>query len=228
VTDIKRTTSNENVQFLLLDLLNLQSVRQFAEEIVKIEDKIDILVNNAGIADGRKNGSLTRSKDNLEVVLQTNHLSHFLLTNLLKSHLAASGNARVINVSSLANIGGNIDVENMNYEKDGTKALNLTYPDSKLMNIMFSKEISVRWMNIGISSYSLHPGLVRTNIANDSNLQGAQTSLYLCCEPGIEDLSGEFVVDCKVRHGWMNKQALDKDVCVGLWDRSEQLVKVKN
>ena len=56
MTDIKRTTSNENVQFLLLDLLNLQSVRQFAEEIVKIEDKIDILVNNAGIADGRKNG----------------------------------------------------------------------------------------------------------------------------------------------------------------------------
>ena len=56
MTDIKRTTSNENVQFLLLDLLNLQSVRQFAEEIVKSEDKIDILVNNAGIADGRKNG----------------------------------------------------------------------------------------------------------------------------------------------------------------------------
>ena len=56
MTDIKRTTSNENVQFLLLDLLNLQSVRQFAEEIVKIEDKIDILVNNAGIADGKKNG----------------------------------------------------------------------------------------------------------------------------------------------------------------------------
>ena len=188
---------------------------------------------------------MTRSKDNLEVVLPTNHLSHFLLTNLLKSHLAASGNARVINVPSLANIGGNIDLENMNYEKEG-KALNLTYPDSKLMNIMFSKEISVRWMNIGISSYSLHPGLVRTNIANDispvmkhlftfmgfifgkSNLQGAQTSLYLCCEPGIEDLSGEFFVDCKVRHGWMNKQALDKDVCAGLWDRSEQLVKVKN
>ena len=56
MTDIKRTTSNENVQVLLLDLLNLQSVRQFAEEIVKSEDKIDILVNNAGIADGRKNG----------------------------------------------------------------------------------------------------------------------------------------------------------------------------
>ena len=56
MTDIKRTTSNENVQFLLLDLLNLQSVRKFAEEIVKNEDKIDILVNNAGIADGKKNG----------------------------------------------------------------------------------------------------------------------------------------------------------------------------
>ena len=138
---------------------------------------------------------------------------------------------------------GKIELDNINYEKEECPD---TYPNSKLMNIMFSKEISARWQNIGVSSYSLHPGFVRTNIFNDippvrkaimifgglifgkNNLQGAQTSLYLCCEPDIEHLSGEYFADCKLMSSWVNKQALDKEVCTGLWDRSEQLVKMKN
>merc|ERR1712106_471746 len=242
VADIKRTTFNENVRFLPLDLLDLQSVRDFSEEINKQVDKIDILLNNAGFADARNERNLTRSKDKLEISLQTNHLSHFLLTNLLKAQLAAAGNARVINVSSMANLMGNIDMENINYEKDEVKPCKMTYHNSKLMNVLFSKEIALRWSNLGVTSYSLHPGLVRTNISNvfspvlknfmiflgflvgKNNLQGEQTSIFLSCEPGIENLSGEFFMDCKVRSSWMNKQALDKDLCSKLWDRSAQLV----
>jgi len=242
VADIQRTTSNENVNFFPLDLLDLQSVREFSEEIRKHVDKIDVLLNNAGFADGRKERDLTRSKDKLEIALQTNHLSHFLLTNLLKTELAAARNGRVINVSSMANMGGSIDLENINYEQDEVKTSKKTYHNSKLMNIMFSKEISLRWSNFGVTSYSLHPGFVRTNIFNvfppvmrnilkvvafligKNNLQGAQTSLFLSCEPGIENLSGEFFMDCKVRSGWMNKQARDKDICSKLWDRAAQLV----
>eukprot|EP00090_Calanus_glacialis_P016200 TRINITY_DN25427_c0_g1_i1.p1 TRINITY_DN25427_c0_g1~~TRINITY_DN25427_c0_g1_i1.p1 ORF type:complete len:350 (-),score=82.20 TRINITY_DN25427_c0_g1_i1:72-971(-) len=245
VADIKRTTNNQDVLFFPLDLLNLKSVREFSEEIMKHVDKIDILLNNAGFADGRKERNLTRSQDKLEISLQTNHLSHFLLTNLLKDQLARAGNARVINVSSLANMKGDIDLENINYEKDEEKTSKRTYNNSKLMNILFSKEISHRWKSIGVTSYSLHPGFVRTNFFNvfspamknffkfiafiigKNNLQGAQTSLLLCCEPEIEHLSGEFFVDCKVRASWMNKQALDKDLCARLWERSQQLVNIK-
>merc|ERR1712215_669438 len=100
VEDIIRTTQNRNVECVTLDLLSLHSVRQFAEVLANKVEKIDILVNNAGMADPRKERNLTRSEDNLEITLQTNHLSHFLLTNLLKNKLATAGNARVINVSS--------------------------------------------------------------------------------------------------------------------------------
>lgn len=180
----------------------------------------------------------------MEISLQTNHLSHFLLTNLLKDQLARAGNARVINVSSMANMMGDIDLENINYEKDEEKTSKKTYHNSKLMNILFSKEILLRWKSIGVTSYSLHPGFVRTNIFNvfppimknialfiaciigKNNVQGAQTSLLLCCEPGIEHLSGEFFVDCKVRASWMNKQALDSNLCTKLWERSQQLVNI--
>jgi len=244
VKDIIRTTKNTNVEYMTVDLLSLQSVRQFAEDLERKVDKIDILVNNAGMFDNRNERNFTRSKDNLEITLQTNHLSHFLLTNLLKSQLAAAGNARVVNVSSQANVGGWIDLENLNYEKEDVKTSRLTYHKSKLMNIMFSKELAARWNDIGVTSYSLHPGFVRTNIFNDfppfmwyaifivasilgkNNTQGAQTSLYLSCEPGIEHLTGEYFVGCRVSTGliWLNKQAMDRAACSKLWEKSEQLV----
>jgi len=244
VKDIIRTTKNTNVEYMTVDLLSLQSVRQFAEDLERKVDKIDILVNNAGMFDNRNERNFTRSKDNLEITLQTNHLSHFLLTNLLKTQLAAAGNARVVNVSSQANVGGWIDLENLNYEKEDVKTSRLTYHKSKLMNIMFSKELAARWNDIGVTSYSLHPGFVRTNIFNDfppfmwyaifivasilgkNNTQGAQTSLYLSCEPGIEHLTGEYFVGCRVSTGliWLNKQAMDMDACSKLWEKSEQLV----
>jgi len=243
VADIKRSTKNEKVHFYPLDLLDLKSVRKFAKDVAGDVEKIDILLNNAGMADGRKDKNLTRSKDKLEITLQTNHLSHFLLTILLKDKLAAAGNSRVINVSSMASQFGNIDLDNLNFEKDETKGYERTYHNSKLMNILFTKELSRRWNDIGVTSYALHPGFVRTNIFNDlpgknlllsmafllgkNNLQGAQTSIYLSCEPGIEHLSGEYFVDCKPTTRWMNKkQAMDRDLCAGLWDRSAQLVSI--
>ena len=93
---------------------------------------------------------------------QCNHLSHFLLTNLLRDKLAEAGNARVINVSSFAAWHGKIDLNNINYESDSSKAtLQRNYHNSKLMNVMFSQEISRRWAHLGITAYSNHPGLVR-------------------------------------------------------------------
>ena len=100
----------------------------------------------------------------LEVLkyVQCNHLSHFLLTNLLRDKLAEAGNARVINVASFAAWHGKINLNNINYESDSSAAaLQRNYHNSKLMNVMFSQEISRRWADLGITAYSNHPGLVR-------------------------------------------------------------------
>jgi len=242
VADIILTTGNSLVEFKMLDLLNLDSVRTFAEEINQSEVKIDILVNNAGISTGSKAKTLPReenlSSDGLEQVTQTNHLAHFLLTNLLKKVLVASGEARVVSVSSLMNMFGKVEIDNINHEKyfDGKNV----YSNSKLMNILFSKELSRRWQSLGITSYSLHPGFVRTSIFDSSSkrdlviflgyfvgknlVQGAQTSIFLSSEPGIENLSGNHFSDCRLETVLVNRQAEDLELARKLWERSEELV----
>ena len=107
----------------------------------------------------------------LHPTIQTNHLSHFLLTNLLREKLLSAGNARVINVSSMLAARGKIRLDNLNYEADSSgEALKMTYANSKLMNIMFCQEISRRWKHLGISAFSCHPGFVRFSRSQTSHL----------------------------------------------------------
>ena len=102
----------------------------------------------------------------LHLDIQTNHLSHFLLTNLLREKLTSAGNARVINVSSMLAARGKIRLDNLNYEADSSgEALKMTYANSKLMNIMFGQEISRRWKHLGIAAFSCHPGFVRFSLS---------------------------------------------------------------
>lgn len=242
VDDIIKTTGSNLVEFKMIDMLNLKSVRAFAEEINKTETKVDILVNNAGVSKGSEAKKLPReenlSNDGLEIVTQTNHLAPFLLTILLKKSLAASGQARVVNVSSMMNVFGNIEIDNINHEKH-FNADNV-YSSSKLMNILFSKELSRRWQSLGIASYSLHPGFVRSSIFDRSStrdlfiflsyivgkniFQGAQTSIFLSSEPGIEDLTGQYFSDCRLETVLVNRQTEHMILAGKLWERSQQLV----
>lgn len=250
VRDIVRSTGNKEVYCILLDLLDLKSVRTFAEELGRKEKKVDILVNNAGIVDrpnAKARGSHL-SRDKLEMVTQTNHLSPFLLTLLLKKQLAAAGRARVVNVSSHANTQGTVELDNINCEKEVPGAWQL-YSNTKLMNVLFTRELAVRWADIGVSSYSLHPGMVRTAILTQipgamgsainwglSQLmgktleQGAHTSLLLSCAPVDELRNGSYYSDCRrVDEGWrLSTQAADKGLAEGLWRRSEELVRTKD
>jgi NAD(P)-dependent dehydrogenase (short-subunit alcohol dehydrogenase family) len=166
VRDIVASTGSRTVELVELDLLSLASVRRFAQAVASRPEPLHLLINNAGAAaimnGSRHDGRSHLSGDGLEVVTQTNHLSHFLLTCLLRDRLAAAGTSRVINVSSLAALHGKIDLQNINYETDSSSAaLKKNYHNSKLMNVMFSAELSRRWKEQGVTSFSCHPGLVR-------------------------------------------------------------------
>jgi len=250
VKDIITSTGNSMVEMVELDLLSLESVRRFAQEISARPEPLHILINNAGMTDAKgvktwAVGKSHLSKDGLEIVTQTNHLSHFLLTNLLREKLEAASSSRVINVSSLAALGGNINLDNINHERDSSaKALTSTYHNSKLMNIMFSKEISKRWAHLGITSYSLHPGFVRTEIFRDfppvirkliyngayitgkNNWQGAQTTIFLACQPNIENQTGSYFGACRNWDFLLPKKASDPSLAAGLWERSAELVQL--
>jgi NAD(P)-dependent dehydrogenase (short-subunit alcohol dehydrogenase family) len=191
-----------------LDLSSLESVRACAKSLTtRLQDHgVDILVNNAGVM----TCPLTRTAEGYELQLGTNHLGHFLLTNLLLPLLeraaAGSGNARVVTVSSLAHEQGRIHWEDPNYERTPYSALD-AYGQSKLANVLFSAELARRVAGTGITTYSLHPGVINTELSRHigdtyglvaeilfrylvvlfikTPESGAQTTLFCCLDQSL-------------------------------------------
>lgn len=112
--DFSELDSSTKITYEYLDTGNLKSVRQFAKAVQEKYPKIDILLNNAGIMATPYH----LTEDGFESQFAVNYLGHFLLTHLLMPQLRAAGkqdlNARVINVSSCANIIGNINMDDIN------------------------------------------------------------------------------------------------------------------
>merc|ERR1711971_450345 len=119
-----------------LDLADLASVRECAEQLGNSLEKIDILINNAGIMACPK----MKTKDGFELQFGTNHLGHFLLTNLVMPLIKnAAPTARIVNVSSLAHEKGVMQWDDLNWDKTPYDSL-AAYCQSKLANILFTKE----------------------------------------------------------------------------------------
>jgi NAD(P)-dependent dehydrogenase (short-subunit alcohol dehydrogenase family) len=137
-----------------LDLANLDSVRRFADATT---EPIDVLVNNAGVS----NASLVRTDDGFESQFGTNHLGHFLLTNLLLPQITS----KVVTVSSQAERMGRLDLNDLNW-RTRTYAGGRAYADSKLANLLFSLELDRRMRRAGspVRAIAAHPGLVVTSI----------------------------------------------------------------
>jgi len=241
VQDIKKKSRNENIHLRILDLASFESIRSFTENFLREEPTLHILINNAGLA-GCPN---KKTRDGLEMTMGVNHYGHFLLTNLLLDVIKASSPSRIINVSSAAHQRGVIDFEDLGGEK--VKEPFYLYSNSKLANILFTKELSNRLTGTGVSVFSLHPGTVVTEIWRDlftgksivyrilvsilalfilplmkNAKQGAQTTIFCAVEEGLESQTGEYFKDCKVKAPILPEQ--DHEVARKLWEVSENLV----
>jgi NAD(P)-dependent dehydrogenase (short-subunit alcohol dehydrogenase family) len=161
--DIKSQSGNDNVHFLQLDLASLESVREFSTKFHKLETKLHILINNAGVMLCPQ----MKTKDGHELHFGTNHLGHFLLTNLLLDVIKAAAPSRIVVVSSLAHIFGKIRKHDLNNEKFYVSWL--AYSSSKLANILFANELSRRLEGTGVVVNSCHPGLVHSNLQRHVN-----------------------------------------------------------
>jgi NAD(P)-dependent dehydrogenase (short-subunit alcohol dehydrogenase family) len=147
-------TMSGSTEVRVLDLADLESVRQFAAEL---SDPIDLLINNAGIMAP----PLTRTSDGFESQFGTNHLGHFALTNLLLPQIRG----RVVTVSSLAHWFGTIDFDDLNWTRR-TYSPGAAYGQSKLANLLFVSELQRR-LTAGASpviATAAHPGLASTNL----------------------------------------------------------------
>eukprot|EP00069_Balaena_mysticetus_P012612 bmy_07910T0 len=197
-----------------------------------LEKHLHILINNAGVM----MCPYSKTADGFEMHIGVNHLGHFLLTHLLLEKLKESAPSRVVNVSSLAHHVGRIHFHNLQGEK--FYHAGLAYCHSKLANILFTQELARRLKGSGVTTYSVHPGTVNSELVRHSYLmrwiwwlfsffiktpqQGAQTSLYCALTEGLEVLSGNHFSDCHV--AWVSAQARNETVARRLWDVSCDLL----
>lgn len=231
--EVIEKSGNENVACMKLDLSDSKSIREFAEAINKDEPKLNILINNAGVMVC----PYGKTADGFEMQIGVNHFGHFLLTYLLLDLIKRSAPARIITVSSMAHSWGSIKLEDINSEQSYDKSK--AYSQSKLANVLFTRSLAKRLEGTGVTTYSLHPGVVQTDLWRHLNgpqqafmkvvspftknsVQGAQTSIYCAVEPSLETESGGYYSDCapaKCSSAGKNDELAQK-----LWELSCQLL----
>jgi NAD(P)-dependent dehydrogenase (short-subunit alcohol dehydrogenase family) len=205
---IQKQTGRSNVSCIVADLSKMQDVRYVAQEFLAKHDKLHVLINNAGAMYAQRH----ITEDGYEMMLALNHLSYFLLTNLLldvlKKTAEQDSEARIVNVSSEAHrFAKKIDFDDLQREKRFNLGI---YNETKLMNIMFTYDLVERLRGTKVTANCLHPGLVRSNFGKNNNAivaafwylsqlfagisveEGAKTSIYLASSPEVRGLSGRY------------------------------------
>ena len=216
-----------------LDLSSLNSVRTFADTFSSKYEKLHILINNAGVM----MCPYSKTKDGFEMQIGTNHFGHFVLTNLLLKKLAASAPSRVVTISSVMHKRGKIDFDDINCNQK-LYSDSRAYNQSKLANILFTKELHKRVVDHGITTYTLHPGVVTTELSRSSftlkvfygtvgrvfgktPVQGAQTTIYCAVQEDLEQHSGEYFANCKLASS--SRASRNEEDAKRLWELSEEL-----
>ncbi|XP_075933788.1 retinol dehydrogenase 13-like [Anarhichas minor] len=235
--EIRQQSGNGNVVVKKLDLMSLRSVRDLARDVRENEQRLDILINNAGVMMCPK----WKTEDGFEMQFGVNHLGHFLLTNCLLDLLKKSTPSRIVIVSSLAHEKGSINFDDINLDKDYHREE--SYRQSKLANVLFCRELASRMQDTGVTVYSLHPGVIRTELGRHllptlalwqriilmpllmlikSPYAGAQTSIYCAVDESQANSSGLYYSDCAPKKP--APQALDDAAAKKLWDLSASMV----
>jgi len=232
LAELKSISGNENIDLLMADLAVMQEVRDLAEQVISRYDRIDVLLNNAG-------GYFTKheiTSDGLEMTFALNHMSYFLLTNKLMELLKYSAPARIVNVSSDAHYGVDIEFENLNGEQE-YKAWK-AYQKSKLANVLFTYEL-LKKVPGNITVNCLHPGFVATNFGHNNGgffgpvlkiaqrisaidpEEGAKTSIFLCSAPEIKGASGKYFYKCQPKTS--SQESRNMDTGKRLWQISSDI-----
>lgn len=231
---VERIASETGAEGIVADFSRLDAVRDLADDLLSRCERIDVLVNNAGgIFDQR-----TVTGDGYELTFQVNHLAPFLLTGLLRARLTQS-QGQVITTASDAHRRGRLDLTDLQLARRWTKWR--AYNNSKLANILFTREFHRRYVLDGVAAASFHPGLVASGFGlNDSGLtgwfyrsglrrvmvtpeQGADTLVWLAeGTPPRDWASGEYYVDRRIARP--SRAARDDVLARALWDASARLV----
>ncbi|KAJ6660210.1 hypothetical protein lerEdw1_017910 [Lerista edwardsae] len=233
--EIRTNTRNQQVVVKKLDLADTKSIREFAENLLKEEKELHILINNAGVMIC----PYAKTANGFEMQLGVNHLGHFLLTFLLIDRLKQSAPARIVVVSSRAHHGGKMRFHDLQGEKSYSRIL--AYCQSKLANILFTRELARRLQGTGVTVNALHPGVVNSELSRHSSVlnflwkrfpfflktpsEGAQTSIYCAVAEELESVSGKYFSDCKP--AYVSSHGRNDETAKKLWQVSCELLGIQ-
>lgn len=237
IDEIHATTKTSNKAFFLpLQLDDLNSVRECAALFLARQLPLHLLVNNAGLA-----GDKGQTRQGFEMAFGVNHLGHFLLTQLLLDTLKASAPSRVVTVASRAHL---MAYQGLDWPalQEATRSLTgaREYGVSKLANILFSAHLAKVLAGTGVSTYSLHPGVVDTEVWRElpgflrpllrlrgllTPEEGAQTTLY-CALQAPAGESGLYYDKSRIKTP--SRIAQDAQLAEQLWHQSLQWVKAQS
>ncbi|PZC83941.1 hypothetical protein B5X24_HaOG206690 [Helicoverpa armigera] len=231
-------TGNQNIVFKLLDLGSLKSVRVFAADILKNEDRLDVLINNAGV--GVPGDFLTA--DGMNFIMQVNYYGTFLLCILLLPLLKKTGKpgepARILLTTSVLHRLGQVDINNLN-KTDYWYKLQI-YANSKLCLVSVAIELSKRLEGMNVVVNNVDPGAVGTKIFESGNKyvgfflivlinflfkttrQGAQTALHVALDKKAGEVNGGYFQNCELSKAV--KKAYCEKTSKKLWEESVRLV----
>tara|TARA_A100001037_G_C14968373_1_gene552575 strand:- start:76 stop:939 length:864 start_codon:yes stop_codon:yes gene_type:complete len=233
--EMQKINPNLSINSFFCDFSIQDSIRECANKIKNDLKAIDLLINNAGVV----NTEYSETIDGIENTFAVNHLGYFLFTNLLLDLVKKESESRIINVSSAAHhfVKG-MQWDDINYKDDFKMGLK-AYGQSKLGNILFTKQLAKKLQKDSVTVNAIHPGGVNTSLGNQNNsllgrvlkiilkpffrspLKGANTIIYLAEIDGLS-ITGAYWVDgrvAKTSHYSKNEAEAEK-----LWRLSEKLV----
>jgi NAD(P)-dependent dehydrogenase (short-subunit alcohol dehydrogenase family) len=227
-----RAAGGGTVHEHVADLARMDEVRRLAAVLLEIHPRIDVLANNAGAMFTSRHVT----PDGFEQTFALNHLSPFLLTNLLLDRLTESG-ARVVTTASDAHMGGELHLDDLQTEQGRFRPMRV-YGTTKLCNVLFTRELQRRAP--GIAANCFHPGVIRTGFGKNDGLiarisltiagpfmrspeSGAGSLVWLALDPEAGELRGRYVE--KQKPVAPSAQAQDDRLAAELWERSEELTR---
>ncbi len=230
--EVRGTDPGARIEWLALDLTSFKSINQCAQTFLATGLPLHLLINNAGLAAAR---GLTQ--DGFELAFGVNHVGHFLLTRLLLDRIKSSAPARIVTVASKAHYRApGLDWTAVRQPTKTATGLN-EYCVSKLANVLFSAELGRMLHGSGVTTYSLHPGVVASDVWRSvpwplrsiaklfmiSTENGAATSLYCANSDDVAGQTGLYYDECRVKQP--SKTAHDPVLAAALWKASEDWVR---
>ncbi len=232
VADIEREGAKD-VELIVGDMGSQADVRRVATEFKAKHDRLDVLLNNAGVLVTSRRTTV----DGIEETFAIDHLGYFLLTHLLLDVLKTSAPSRVVSVSSEAHRRARMHWDDLEFKAGGYSSF-AAYGQSKLSNILFTRELARRLEGTRVTANCLHPGVIASGFGHTyggvisvvlkvaspfliTPEKGARTSVFLASSPEVEGISGKYFDKCKERQP--SAEALADGAPERLWTVSEEL-----